>query len=94
MNWKVRGAFRNSSYATILHTIILNITGGVDYKIQEFDRNAVKNEFNADWGATTFVNLNSGFGKGFKYCMIVAIHKKDIADAYYFYMADTKEKFA
>lgn len=87
-------AFRNSQYRIILETIILNITGGVDHKIQEFDPQAVKTEFNADWGATTFVELNSGFGKGFKYCMIVAIHKKDKADAYYFYMSNSKENFS
>ena len=69
----------------ILQTTILNITGGVEYNIQAFDKDAVKNEFNADWGATTFVELNSGFGKGFKYFMIVMIHKDDVADAYYSY---------
>ena len=85
--------FRNSSYKMILQTVILNITGGVDYQVKEFDASAVKGEFNADWGATTFVELNSDFGQGYKYCMIVVIHKKDIADAYYFYLANTKDGF-
>ena len=85
--------FRNSQYGIIFQTIVLNITGGVDYKIQVFNNNSVKEEFNADWGATTFVDLDSDFGKGFKYCMIVAIHKKDIADAYYFYLANSKDNF-
>jgi len=86
--------FRNSSYGTILQTIVLNITGGVDYEIRAFDKNAVKKEFNADWGATTFVELKSDFGKGYKYCMIVTIHKDDVADAYYFYLSNTKENFS
>jgi len=86
--------FRNSSYGMILSTVILNVTGGVDYEVQEFDKDAVKKEFNADWGATTFVELNSDFGKGFKYFMIVTIHKDDIADAYYFYHSNSKEKFS
>lgn len=86
--------FRNSQYGIILETIVLNITGGVESEIQFFDKDAVKKEFNAEWGATTFVNLNSDFGKGFKYCMIVAIHKDDIADAYYFYLSNTKENFS
>jgi hypothetical protein len=85
--------FRNSQYGIILQTVILNITGGIDYKVQEFDKDAVNKEFNADWGATTFVELNSEFGKGFKYCMIIAIHKKDIADAYYFYLSNSEDKF-
>jgi hypothetical protein len=87
-------AFRNSSYSIILKTVILNITGGVEYEVQAFDKNAVKSEFNADCGATTFVELKSEFGKGFKYCMIVMIHKDDVADAYYFYLANSKNKFS
>lgn len=87
-------SFRNTSYAIILETVILNITGGVKYNFQTFDKDAVKSEFNADWGATTFVELKSEFGKGFKYCMIVAIHKNDVADAYYFYLANSKDKFS
>jgi hypothetical protein len=86
-------AFRNSQYEIIFKTVILNITGGVDYKRTVFNSEAVKNEFNADWGATSFVELNSEFGKGYKYCMIVAIHKDDVADAYYFYLSNTKENF-
>ena len=87
-------SFRNSSYGIILETVILNITGGVKYNVQAFDKDAVKSEFNADWGATTFVELKSEFGKGFKYCMIVTIHKDDVADAYYFYLANSKDKFS
>lgn len=87
-------SFRNSSYGIILETVILNITGGVEYNVQAFDKDAVKSEFNADWGATTFVELKSEFGKGFKYCMIVTIHKDDVADAYYFYLANSKDKFS
>lgn len=85
--------FRNSQYGIILQTVILNITGGVDYDVQVYDKDAVKKEFNADWGATTFVELNSDFGKGFKYCMIVAIHKDDVADSYYFYLSNSKDNF-
>jgi hypothetical protein len=87
-------AFRNSAYATIFKTVMLNITSGVEYKIQAFDVTSVKNEFNADCGATSFVDLNSDFGKGFKYCMMVTIHKDDVADAYYFYLSNSKENFS
>jgi hypothetical protein len=87
-------AFRNSAYATIFKTVMFNITAGVEYKIQAFDATAVKNEFNADSGATSFVELKSDFGKGFKYCMMVTIHKDDVADAYYFYLSNSKEDFS
>lgn len=86
--------FRNSSYKLIFKTIILNITGGVEYEINEFDHHSVKKEFSADWGGTTFVELNSDFGKGYQYCMIVGIHKKDTADAYFFYLANSKVNFS
>ena len=71
-----------------------NITGGIDYKYSVFDSASVKNEFNADWGATSFVDLKSEFGKGYKYCMMVTIHKDDVADIYYFYLSNTKENFS
>ena len=87
-------AFRNSQYNIILETVILNITGGVDFKVQAFNKEAVKKEFNADCGATSFVDLKSEFGKGFKYCMILKIHKDDFADAYYFYLSNSKDKFS
>ncbi|MTK54153.1 hypothetical protein [Paludibacter sp.] len=87
-------SFRNTSYGTVLETIILNITGGKEYQCQAFDKKSVKMEFNADWGATSFLELNSGFGKGYKYCMIIAIHKDNVADAYYFYLSNTKANFS
>ena len=87
-------AFRNSSKVTIFKTVILNITGGKDYEVRAFDNDAVRKEFNADFGITSFVDLNSDFGKGYKYCMLVMIHKDDVADAYYFYLSNTKDKFS
>jgi hypothetical protein len=86
--------FRNSQYLIIFQTVMNNITGGVDYEYREFDSASVKKEFHADWGATSFVGLNSEFGKGYSYCMMVTIHKKDVADAYYFYLSKTKENFS
>lgn len=83
--------FRNTQYSITLKTIALNVSGGTLPAIREFDGDAVKQEFNADWGATTFVEVKSDFAPNFKYCMIVAIHKKDVADAYYFYLTNTKE---
>jgi hypothetical protein len=87
--------FRNSQYEIIFKTVMLNLTGGKEYKYTVFDTDAVKSEFNANWGVTTFIDLNPNgeFGKGYKYCMFIAIHKHDIADAYYFYLANTKDQF-
>jgi hypothetical protein len=86
-------AYRNASYLPAMKAIILNITGGVGTKITEFDPAEAQVEFNADWGATAFVELNSDFGKGYKYCMIISLHKKDVADVYYFYLSVTRDNF-
>lgn len=85
--------FRNTQYKTVLQAIIFNISGDFNFKFGPFDEEAVKDEFNADWGGMTLVELKKeGFGEGFKYCMVVAIHKDDVADAYYYYMANSKNR--
>jgi hypothetical protein len=48
----------------------------------------VRKEFGADAGATTVVSCDSDFGKGYMNCLISVIHKKDIADAYVFFLFD------
>jgi hypothetical protein len=83
----------NQLYSSLLQVTTLNISGGQLPEIIEFEKEAVKQEFNADWGATTFVEVGKEFGQDYKYCMIVAIHKDNVADAYYFYLSDTKDGF-
>lgn len=81
----------NKMYAASFTAVAYNISGGKFKGSKEFDKNAVKNEFNADWGAMTFVETGTSFGLGYKYCMMLAIHKDDCADAYIFFMTDDKE---
>lgn len=76
-----------------LQATVLNISGGQLPNIAQFDNEAVKNEFNADWGATTFVEVGEEFGQSYKYCVVVAIHKDDTGDAYIFFLSDTKVDF-
>jgi hypothetical protein len=85
--------YRNTAYLILLKSIIMNLSGGMGVQITEFDPATVRQEFHADWGATAFLQLNSDFGKEYDYCMIVAIHKKDVADAYYFYLSTFRENF-
>lgn len=82
----------NKYYSASFQAITFNISEGKNAGRQEFDKNAVQSEFNADWGAMTFVETGKSFSQGYKYCMMVAIHKDDCADAYIFFMADDKEK--
>jgi hypothetical protein len=83
----------NKFYLSLLQATTLNISGGQLPEVTVFDQQAVKQEFNADWGATTFVEVGKEFGQNYKYCMIVAIHKDNFADAYFFYLSDTKDGF-
>jgi hypothetical protein len=83
----------NNLYNSFFQATILNISGGQLPEFNEFDKDAVKNKFNADWGATTFVTLGKDFGQEYKYCMVLALHKDNFADAYVFYLSNVKEGF-
>lgn len=83
----------NNLYSSLFQLTILNISGGKLPKITVFNKEAVKEEFNADWGATTFVEVGKEFGQDYKYCMIVAIHKDNFADAYFFFLSDSRDGF-
>ena len=83
----------NKMYQALVTTNQLNLSGGNEYQVTRFDSEAVKEEFNADAGATTFFPLNSKFGEGYKNCMMVVLHKKDIADAFILFLFDDPEVF-
>ena len=79
----------------IAFAVATNVGGGVadpNIKTGYFPAEAVKKEFNADWGGTTMVEIkNNSFGTGYKYCIMTTLHKNDVASAYVFYLSDTKE---
>jgi hypothetical protein len=85
--------FRNTTYEESLKSIIFSITGGYQYEFKAFEKSAAQDEFNADWGSITMVEVRSEFGKGWRFCMIVALHKDNVADAYYFYMSNAQDIF-
>jgi len=59
--------------------------------IQQFPAESVKKDFNADAGFFTVITPTKNFGKNYKFCMMVAIHKEGIADAYTFILSDDME---
>ncbi|HTE01518.1 MAG TPA: hypothetical protein VK668_19660 [Mucilaginibacter sp.] len=84
----------NKFYYPAFIAIMTNIAGGKPMgRINEFDKTSVKNEFNADWGAINICEPVGEFGKGYKFCVGVALHKDNIGDAYYFYLTDNREDF-
>ena len=82
----------NKLYQGSFVAIAFNISGGKMLKgSSTFPPEAIKAEFNADWGAMTMVEAGKEFGQDYKYCVMVAIHKDDVADAYYFYLANDQQ---
>jgi hypothetical protein len=80
----------NKLYNPMLQATLLNISGGQLPDINAFGKAAVAKEFNADWGATAFASLDKEFGQDYKYCLVVALHKDNVADAYIFYLANDR----
>jgi hypothetical protein len=83
----------NQLYYGAFVTTMANISNGTARHVGPFPADAVKNEFNADWGASSFCEVAGDFGKGYKYCTAVAIHKDNLADAYYFYLGNNLSDF-
>jgi hypothetical protein len=81
----------NQFFASSFQATCLNISGGQMPRVNQFPKQAVKSEFNADWGATTFMKVGKEFGQQYQFCMLVAIHKDNLADAYIFYLSDKQE---
>lgn len=81
----------NKLYTSMFDVTILNISGGMLPESTEFGKGAVKQEFNADWGATVLTEVGEEFGQGYTYALVVSIHKDNVADVYMFYMGDDPE---
>ncbi len=79
---------RNSMFMTMLMTMGLNISNGIEPKATRYPPDDVKREFGADAGGSCAVRTDSEFGTGYKFCVISVIHKDDVADAYVFYLCD------
>lgn len=89
---KTPGSFSadpNKLHNALLQATLLNVFGGHLPQIKAFPPETVKKEFNADWGGVASGRPASTFGLGFQFCLVVAIHKDNAGDAYYFYLADS-----
>ena len=78
----------NQLYSSLVTVVALNVSGGDEPTTEDFPAEAVQREFGADWGTTTMVRAGKEFGPKYAKCMIVALHKQDVADAYCFYLFD------
>jgi hypothetical protein len=78
----------NKLYPNMIQAMHGNISSQTDWEPFWFDSTAVSREFGADVGMLSLATVNSEFGKGYKYCMIHALHLTNIADAYIFFLYD------
>lgn len=80
----------NSTYKMFTLTVLLNMAGDEKNLLgsAEFDTEAVKDEFNADWGSSYLVKPESNFGKGYKLAMIIALYKSGSGYGYSTFLFD------
>ncbi|WP_341901345.1 hypothetical protein [Fluviicola taffensis] len=81
----------NKTYTGRIQANVLNMTGGQDWDIGAFPAQAVKREFNADDGGSSFFEFNCEFGKGYKYGQMIYLHKDNVADVIITYMSNYKD---
>lgn len=81
----------NKTYTGRIQANVLNMTGGQDWDIGAFPAQAVKREFNADNGGSSFFEFNCEFGKGYKYGQMIYLHKDNVADVIITYMSNDKD---
>ncbi len=80
----------DAMYKEFTFTVLVNIAGEDKniLKSVEFDKAAVKQEFNADWGSTSIVKPGTGFGEGYKYVMITSLYKSGSGYVYVTFLFD------
>jgi len=83
----IAAADMNQLHVPNLLAIIQNVADRVIADPNLLPADAVRAEFGADWGATCRLGLaRSSFSEGFTECLLLALHRKDVADAYVFFM--------
>jgi hypothetical protein len=86
----------NKYHTSMFMANILNVSqSGFEFmpSISDFPPEAVKQEFGADYGGTTFFVANSEFGKDYTFCLMMVLHKKDVADVYVSFLGNNQAAF-
>ncbi len=81
----------NTSYLAYFYSMLKSISGSPPANFTAINEERAKKNFQADWAAFTFINLNKEFGQNYKYCLVVALHKNNSGDAYCIYLSDERE---
>jgi hypothetical protein len=80
----------DNSYKAFTFVVLVNIAGEDKniLKSTEFFKDAVKKEFNADWGSSFMIKPESKFGKNYKTAMVVSLYKSGYGYIYVTYLFD------
>lgn len=81
----------NLYYSGRAQSNVLNMTSGESMRVTDFPKAAVKKEFNADIGGSSFFEFKCEFGKGYKYGQMIVLHKDDVADVIITYLSNNRE---
>jgi hypothetical protein len=84
--WPIKDG--REDFTQMLIVMGANISDGQFIQPVAYPSDAVRHEFGADAGCSGLVRTKSEFGKGYKVCVMSAIHKDGIADAYTFFLCD------
>mgnify|MGYP006908207366 FL=1 len=84
---------KNSAIATLLNISQIDPNSGMLPELVPFPKNAVKQEFNADFGASVFLPVNSEFSKGYQFALFMVLHKENQADLFIIFLGNKKEDF-
>jgi len=76
----------NELYPTQAAVVLGNLSGGQTPELREFPPGSAKHDFGADWGAMAQVAPSREVAPGFKHCLLVALHRRDVADVYCVYL--------
>ncbi len=83
----------NKRYTSFTWAACMNISGGKPFKaVRAFKPADVRKEFNANWGATILIESKSEFARGYRYVLVVTLHRDSVADAFIFYLFDDIKK--
>lgn len=77
----------NTQYKMFTMVATLNLSGGKEKKITEFSEAGTKS-IGADWVGTVFTVLDSDFAKGYQFCMLIVLFKKDGAICYCYFLTN------
>lgn len=80
----------NNVYVGLMTANGMNMTNGTMLNIGDFPPQAVKKEFNADYGGNSFFEFNCEFGKGYKYGQFVCLHKENVANVIITFMSNDR----